>query len=226
MSNDRINLALHFMNSGTIPPSHGEGVVYRLTCENNVSRQVWLCHKEADGQYDDEGRGYLQKYPPYYILTYFPTSEVQEKVFEKYMNEDWFDYDEALINKVHQGSGTPDYVGSLPICLEPACVRLPYLDWYIEKGHIYAEGEGITRELVEIVCEYNDESGVYHYFHLYVLSRSEPWNWSQVANLISSQDSKLPLDWRNNWLEALRRYQKTIKITVNEVYVLDGRDVE
>lgn len=224
---DKIKLELRFVNDSTYPPSHGEGCVYKFVTPDKKA-QVWLLQKEPDGQWDDEGKSYLHRYEPIHALAYFPSTEVMVQTYNGLENEEWFDYDEAVINTPHPGNNPDDYVGVLPLFMEQSTYMLPKLDYYLENGHIYAEDSetGIVRELVEVAVDYEDEVKDYHHFHFYVLSRSENWNWAQVANLIGSQDSKMPYEWKKNWSEAMLRYQNSMEITVRDVFVLDGRAYE
>ena len=213
-------LSLAYMNNGTIPPSYGEGVVYKFKSENNKECQLWQCKKESDGQWNDDGEAYLHEYERYYVLSYFPTYKTQQNYADEHMNEDWFDYDEFLINMARNG----DKISAVPIFIESAAYKLPYQQFYLEKGHIYAydQESGITRELVRI--EVKDKSTKDLMFAFFTLSRSENWTVPMVANLLDSQDCKMPMKWRENWVPSMRDNFPNIMVECQDVFVLDMED--
>lgn len=220
MSKKMLNLA--YKDNGTIPSSHGEGVVYKFTSEDKKDCQLWQCYKYPDGQWNDEGEAYTQHYERYYVLSYFPTYQTQEKFATDHMNEEWFDYDEFLMNLAHKG----DEVSVVPIFAEAAAYKLPYQQFYLEKGHVYAydQEHDITRELVRI--EVKDKESHELKFGFFTLSRSERWTLPMVGNLLESQDSKMPLKWRNYWIPLIRENWEYLEVECKDVFVLDMEDYD
>lgn len=219
---NRVNLELEFMSNGTIPPSHGEGCVYKLVDSKAKQFQIWECHKESDGQYDENGQGYLHNYEPYYVLGYFPSRENVTKLANDLEQEyEEFDYDEFLMN-----IASPTEVHSLPIFIEQASALLPFQDWWVEDGRVYARDEKsqIVRELVRIEV-WNKGEFEFKFFTL-IRSGDTHWNFAKLANVVYGQDSKMPLKVREEWNTILVRWSETLEVKVEDVYVHDIRRYE
>lgn len=171
---------------------------------------VWNLLKREEGG-DDEGN-----YEPYSILTYFPTSEDQVRVFTEYDKQGLIDYDNAIINQAN--SKAMDQIDGSFLFHFPN-LHIPMMDiadmnWYIEEGRIYCEDtkSGITRTFERITIK-NKKTGsvIYRYF---TLLRNDPVNIVRVAKDID--DGKV----LNTIVDAETDPKVGIKIESENVYVL------
>lgn len=194
------------MDDGTIPPTKGEGVVYKFRSGNTDQREYYLWEVEG---YNNEA---------FYTFSEYPMSDVMDDIKNIYAGEEWFepdDMDEILENGYD--------VNRVSIFVENN-YKLPYQEVYLENGRVFAHDEESDkdRELVRIRIAARGMDGIDEEASFYIFTRNAVWNKPMIMNLLAGMDSKVPHNFRMKCDKIWQNIMETddYAFEVEDVYVL------